>query len=144
MKVDRCFAVDSVAMIDALPATFAKYRAAMAGHSMQLSAILAGTDNPWAWAEASGVQHVRTTQDIFNTWDSVLGNLDSQEKVPGIHTFAGPGHWNDLDMLHVGTFSAQGERGQGLTLAEARSHMSLWAALKSPLLVRVCVGGGYE
>ena len=39
--------------------------------------------------------------------------------------YAGPGHWNDPDMLEVGN--------RGMSIDEYRTHMSLWAAAKSPL-----------
>ena len=40
--------------------------------------------------------------------------------------FAGPGHWNDADMLEVGN--------GGMTAAEYRAHFSLWAMMASPLM----------
>jgi alpha-galactosidase len=44
----------------------------------------------------------------------------------GLAKYAGPGHWNDPDMLEVGNGK--------LTLDENRFHMSLWAILAAPLL----------
>ena len=44
----------------------------------------------------------------------------------GREKYAGPGHWNDPDMLEVGN--------PGLSLEEARSHFSLWAILAAPLI----------
>jgi alpha-galactosidase len=44
----------------------------------------------------------------------------------GIGRFAGPGHWNDPDMLEVGN--------AGLTFAESRAHFSLWCLLAAPLM----------
>lgn len=44
----------------------------------------------------------------------------------GLAKFAGPGHWNDPDMLEVGN--------GWMNLEEYRTHMSLWALLAAPLL----------
>jgi alpha-galactosidase len=44
----------------------------------------------------------------------------------GLEKYAGPGHWNDPDMLEVGA--------KGLTLAESRAHFSLWCMLAAPLI----------
>jgi alpha-galactosidase len=44
----------------------------------------------------------------------------------GLESFAGPGHWNDPDMLEVGN--------GGMTITEYRSHFSLWAMLAAPLI----------
>ena len=44
----------------------------------------------------------------------------------GLQSYAGPGHWNDPDMLEVGN--------GGMTDTEYRSHFSLWAILAAPLI----------
>ena len=65
----------------------------------------------------------------------------------GLARFAGPGHWNDLDMLEVGCWAVQlflavvlqlnsdAQVGVGMTWPEQRSHFALWCLLKSPLLI---------
>jgi alpha-galactosidase len=65
----------------------------------------------------------RTTGDISANFDrmSVIGRGQT-----GLARFAGPGHWNDPDMLEVGNGK--------LTLDENRTHMSLWAMLAAPLI----------
>jgi alpha-galactosidase len=60
--------------------------------------------------------------DINASWASVTSLID-QDSV--LYTYAGPGHWNDPDMLEV---------GKGLTAAEDRAHFSMWAMLAAPLL----------
>jgi alpha-galactosidase len=52
--------------------------------------------------------------------------LDILDLQVGLESFAGPGHWNDLDMLEVGN--------GGMTTAEYRAHFSLWAILTAPLI----------
>lgn len=60
---------------------------------------------------------------VMNIWaEGVIINLDMQE---GLEKFAGPGHWNDPDMLQVGN--------GGLTDSENRAHFALWCMLSAPL-----------
>ncbi|MGZ3516704.1 MAG: glycoside hydrolase family 27 protein [Vulcanimicrobiaceae bacterium] len=64
----------------------------------------------------------RIAPDIFPTWSSVLSTLDAGSQYA---VLAGPGHWNDFDMLEV---------GRGMTPAEDRAHFSMWAMEASPLI----------
>jgi alpha-galactosidase len=79
-------------------------------------------DRPWEWAGPVG--HMwRTTADIADTWESIVGIVDRQVD---LHPFAGPDHWNDPDMLEVGN--------GGMTDDEYRAHFSMWAMLAAPLM----------
>ena len=91
-----------------------------------------GQHQPWLWAKGVG-QLYRTTGDIYAGFDknlskgswtalSVLSILDKQVN---IRQYAGPGHWNDPDMLEV---------GNGMSLTEDRAHFSLWCMLAAPLM----------
>jgi alpha-galactosidase len=88
-----------------------------------------GNNNPWEWAQDVG--HLwRTTGDIRDCYDCQgtydMGwkfILDSQV---GLEKYAGPDHWNDPDMLEVGT--------PGLSLSESRAHFSLWCMIAAPLM----------
>jgi alpha-galactosidase len=89
-----------------------------------------GSNRPWLWA--GGIGHLwRTTGDIQDCWDckrdwggmGVVHILDLQV---GLASYAGPGRWNDPDMLEIGN--------GGLTLEENRAHFSLWAILAAPLM----------
>jgi alpha-galactosidase len=82
-----------------------------------------GWDAPWEWAPALGGNLWRTTGDISADWDRIYVILSQQE---GLEKYAGPGHWNDPDMLEVGNGK--------LTEAENRTHFSMWAMLAAPLL----------
>ena len=82
-----------------------------------------GWDAPWEWAPALGGNLWRTTGDVQANWGSVYNIINQQA---GLAKYAGPGHWNDPDMLEVGN-------GR-LSLAENRSHFSMWAMLAAPLL----------
>ena len=133
VKVDRCFGVDSEAMREDLPATFAKYRAAATASSvpeLQISAILAATDNCWEWCNGT-CDHCRTTEDIRNSEGAAAGHVNTQSAIPYIETFAaGPGYFNDLDMLLLGNLSLPDYPG-GLTSVEKEAHIALWWVLRS-------------
>lgn len=104
-----------------------------AGRPIVLSICEWGTDKPWEWGQNVG--HLwRTTGDIFNcfdciedhgTWKSwgVMQIVDMQD---GLRKYAGPGHWNDPDMLEIGNGK--------LTPGEDRAHFTMWAILASPLI----------
>jgi alpha-galactosidase len=82
-----------------------------------------GWDAVWEWAPLLGGNLWRTTGDIRPTWDSMYSILSAQE---GLESYAGPGHWNDPDMLEVGNGK--------LNVRENRTHFSMWAMLAAPLL----------
>ena len=98
------------------------------GRPIVLSLCQYGWDAVWEWAPALGGNLWRTTDDIQANWNSIYTILSQQE---GLQKYAGPdgpsgGHWNDPDMLEVGNGK--------LSLAENRSHFSMWAMLSAPLL----------
>ncbi len=101
-----------------------------AGHPVVFSICEWGYSKPWIWAKEVG--HLwRTTLDIAPRWDgNIRGNhmgwTEILEKQVGLEKFAGPGHWNDPDMLEVGNM--------GLTLNEARAHFTMWCMLAAPLI----------
>lgn len=119
-------------------ASYANIRAALdaAGRPIVLSICEWGTAKPWLWGAEAGGNLWRTTGDITDKWEAkakwpdgsccalgVTGILDLQV---GLESFAGPGHWNDPDMLEVGN--------GGMTDNEYRSHFSLWSILAAPLI----------
>jgi alpha-galactosidase len=89
-----------------------------------------GSTRPWLWAP--GIGHLwRSTGDIQDCWDcgkswGGMGIVHIIDLQADLHPFAGPGHWNDPDMLEVGN--------GGLTNAESRAHFSFWALLAAPLM----------
>ena len=93
------------------------------GRPIVLSLCQYGWDSVWEWAPALGGNLLRTTGDISPHWDRIYTILEQQE---GLAPYAGPGHWNDPDMLEVGNGK--------LSLAENRAHFTMWAMLASPLL----------
>ena len=102
-----------------------------AGRPIVFSLCEWGQNMPWLWAEPVG--HLwRTTGDIGasyasggkNKWEH--GWKELLDMNAGLEKYAGPGHWNDPDMLEVGNGS--------MTLAENRAHFSLWCVLAAPLI----------
>ncbi|HEY9165758.1 MAG TPA: glycoside hydrolase family 27 protein [Candidatus Kryptonia bacterium] len=103
-----------------------------AGRPIVFSICEWGTSKPWEWAKGIG-NLWRTTGDIsanfahnidHGTWIqlSVVSIIDQQDS---IRKYAGPGHWNDPDMLEV---------GNGMTVSEDRAHFSMWCMLAAPLI----------
>lgn len=82
-----------------------------------------GKNDPAEWARAVG-NSWRTTGDIFDSWDSMISIADLNEKW---WRRAGPGGWNDPDMLEIGN--------GGMTYEEYKTHFSLWCLMKAPLLI---------
>eukprot|EP00536_Pseudo-nitzschia_multiseries_P006913 jgi/Psemu1/324528/estExt_fgenesh1_pg.C_1530020 len=92
-----------------------------------------GIKDPATWARTVGGNSWRTTGDIQNNWKSVVTIADANDRW---HDYAGPGGWNDPDMLQVGTSIGSGSGdGSGLTLSEQRAHFTLWCLMKAPLLL---------
>ena len=114
------------------PASYSIMRDALAkaGRPIVFSICEWGTSKPWLWAGSVG-NLWRTTGDIQDCWDckrdwggmGVVHILDLQD---GLESYAGPGRWNDPDMLEVGN--------GGMTVTEYRAHFSLWCLLAAPLM----------
>jgi len=82
-----------------------------------------GVDQPWKWGPGLGASMWRTTDDIDDSYGRMIAIGFSQA---GLSKYAGPGHWNDPDMLEVGNGK--------MTEDEYKTHMSLWVILAAPLL----------
>jgi alpha-galactosidase len=103
---------------------------ALSGRDIVFSICEWGLNRPWTWATSVG--HLwRTTEDILDCYDCTTDwggmgwslILDKQE---GLEKYAGPGHWNDPDMLEVGN--------KGLKFNESQAHFSFWCLLAAPLI----------
>lgn len=104
-----------------------------AGHPIVFSLCEWGSSKPWTWAKEVG--HLwRTTGDIYDCFDcfkdqgtwkanGVMKILDMQKDM---RQYAGPGHWNDPDMLEVGN--------GGMSESEDRAHFSMWCMIAAPLI----------
>ena len=134
LKYDWCNTLDG----QSAKASYANIRAALdaSGRPIVLSICEWGKNQPWLWGQEVGGNLWRSTGDIQDRWggqekwedgsccsNGVLAIIDQQV---GLQSYAGPGHWNDPDMLEVGN--------GGMTTTEYRSHFSLWAILAAPLI----------
>jgi alpha-galactosidase len=82
-----------------------------------------GMQDVWSWAPKVSGNLWRTTGDIQDNWKSMSEIGFRQGRLA---PYAGPGHWNDPDMLEVGN--------GGMTAEEYRTHFSLWCMLAAPLM----------
>ena len=82
-----------------------------------------GQEKVATWAKDVG-NSWRTTGDISDSWNSMITIIDQNDKW---YKYAGPGGWNDPDMLEVGN--------GGMTLTEYKTHFGLWCISKAPLLI---------
>lgn len=102
-----------------------------------------GQREPWKWAKQVGGHYWRTTGDIGDHWSNKvigpgLGVMEITDMNASLSEYAGPGGWNDPDMLIVGisgtSMSIGGNNKGGCSDEQYRSHMSLWCMMASPLL----------
>jgi len=93
------------------------------GRSIVFSLCQYGMDRVWSWGPTVGGNLWRTTDDISDDYNDMAYIGFGQN---GLERFAGPGHWNDPDMLEVGNGKMNKD--------EYRTHMSLWCLLAAPLL----------
>jgi alpha-galactosidase len=93
------------------------------GRPIVFSMCQYGWNDVWKWGPEVGGNLWRTTGDITDNYNrmSQIGFMQA-----GLAKYAGPGHWNDPDMLEVGN--------GGMTFDEYKTHMTLWTILAAPLL----------
>jgi len=127
LKYDWCFHTTQNA-----EASYSLMRDALlaAGRPIVFSICEWGSNKPWLWAKDVG-NLWRTTADIQDCWDCKrewggMGWIYILDLQDGLESYAGPGHWNDPDMLEVGN--------EGLTFTESQAHFSLWCLLAAPLM----------
>jgi alpha-galactosidase len=118
--------------------SYANIRQALdaSGRPIVLSICEWGTAKPWLWATEIGGNLWRSSGDIQDRWVGKrewnpgnccsYGMLDIVDQEADLYSYAGPGHWNDPDMLEVGN--------GGMTTTEYQAHFSLWALLAAPLI----------
>lgn len=132
LKYDYCYAPSGVSG----PILYRRMGQALraSGRPIVFSLCEWGAHKPWDWGASVGGHMWRTTGDINDSWQSILEIGFQRQK--GLEAYAGPGHWNDPDMLVVGMYG-QGNVGveRGCTDAEYRSHFALWCLLAAPLMI---------
>ena len=142
LKYDYCYAPPT---IKTAKARYSKMGTALkhSGRSIVFSICEWGFRHPWKWGQQAGGQYWRVSPDIMDSWKfpsiwvfSMKAILNREEK---LWKYAGPGHWNDPDMLIVGNYGkglATGGNGayKGMTDVEYQTHFSLWCMFSAPLL----------
>jgi alpha-galactosidase len=91
-----------------------------------------GMGDVWEWGVEVGGNCWRTTGDIGDSWGSMSGIGFAQN---GHEKWAGPGHWNDPDMMVLGKVGWGNLHPTHLTPSEQYTHVSLWCLLDAPLLI---------
>jgi len=145
IKYDYCNAPADVST------AFARYKKMgdairASGRPMVFSICEWGQRKPWLWARAAGGQMWRTTWDSRDAWQSnnkdLTGIMEIYDQQRGLEQYAGPGGWNDPDLLMVGlsgkgSSSSVGGRFKGCTPTEYRTHFALWCMLAAPLMLNM-------
>jgi alpha-galactosidase len=137
LKYDWC-SYDSIAPNRSLPELQKPYRVMRQAldqvpRDILFSFCQYGMGNVWEWGAEPGGNSWRTTGDITDTWGSMAGIGFNQA---GHEKFAGPGHFNDPDMLVVGKVGwGPALHPTRLTPNEQFTHISLWCLLSAPLLI---------
>jgi alpha-galactosidase len=140
LKYDYCNAPDDLQeairrytkMGDALKAT---------GRPIVFSVCEWGPRSPWLWARQAGGNLWRISFDVGDMWDtphnthSCIGILAAIDASANHERHAGPGGWNDPDMLVVGLGNKGNIKGGGCTSAEYQTQMSMWCMLAAPLMI---------
>jgi alpha-galactosidase len=101
---------------------------AATGRPILFSLCSWGQESVWTWGASEG-NSWRTTGDINASYSSMLSNFHQNL---ALASYAGPGHWNDPDMLEV---------GNGMSATEDQSEFSLWAEMAAPLISGTNIAG---
>jgi alpha-galactosidase len=99
-----------------------QFRSALNATDRPMLLTVSRHGEPWGWSPQPA-QTTRSTADIEDNWNTMLRNVEEEA---GLAKYAGPGHWNDPDMLEVGN--------GGLSATTYRAHFSLWSLLAAPLI----------
>jgi alpha-galactosidase len=124
LKYDWC-AARNLYTAEEMQAVYQKMGDALlsSGRPIVFSLCQYGNDEVWKWGPGVGGNLWRTTGDIRDAWDSMTKIGFAQNDLA---QWARPGHWNDPDMLEIGN--------GGMTGAQYRAQLSLWAILAAPLI----------
>ncbi len=124
LKYDWCSA-ERVYKHQEIQAVYKKMHDALVstGRPIIFSLCQYGFRSVWEWGASVGGNLWRTTGDIYDNYDRMYSIAHAED---GIEQYAGPGHWNDPDMLEIGNGKMNHD--------EYVTHMSMWCMLAAPLL----------
>jgi alpha-galactosidase len=140
VKVDECGGLPVGTTLSSLTNAFEQYGADLRADN---PSVVYSEELPiYVLGQPSFMQAVQSSSTFASMWrvaadespvnsapDTILGHLAADLH---LHAFAGPGHWNDLDMLVPGTPAAH---PFGWSLTDEESQLSVWAEEASPLLI---------
>jgi alpha-galactosidase len=144
LKYDYCYAPEDRGTAEKLFRTMGdalKAAGRARGRPILFNLCEWGTRRPWLWGRQVGGHMWRATGDIWDGWTDgekewQNGILSIIDMARGLEAYAGPGGWNDLDMLEVGIHGHGNTPGvKGCTEPEYRTHFSMWCMLASPLFI---------
>ena len=146
LKYDFCYCPDYASVHNDYKMAIARYKAMgealkATGRPIVYSICEWGPRSPWLWGKEVGGHLWRTSYDVGDKWDeprnesSQIGILTSIDVMLDLERFAGPGSWNDPDMLVIGLKNSGFIKGGGCTDAEYRTQMSMWCMLAAPLMM---------
>jgi alpha-galactosidase len=139
LKYDWCTYEDVVKgdhSVPTLQKPYAVMRASLdkVNRDLVFSLCQYGMGNSWTWAADPPIlgNSWRTNGDIMDNWGSLYSIIENEV---GHEKYAGPGHWNDPDMLMVGIVGFGNTHPTGLSPNEQITHISMWCMFSSPLLI---------
>jgi alpha-galactosidase len=146
LKYDYCYCPDYTSANNDYKMAIDRYRAMgdalkATGRPIIFSICEWGPRSPWLWGKEVGGHLWRTSYDVGDKWDeprnehSQIGILTSIDVMIDLERFAGPGGWNDPDMLVIGLANSGFIKGGGCTDAEYRTQMSMWCMFSAPLMM---------
>jgi len=146
LKYDFCYCPDYASLHNDYKMAISRYKAMgdalkATGRPIIFSICEWGPRSPWLWGKEVGGHLWRTSYDVADFWDkprnesSPIGILTSIDVVSNLDRFAGPGGWNDPDMLVVGLNNTGFIKGGGCNEIEYRTQMSMWCMLAAPLMM---------
>ncbi len=146
LKYDYCYCPDYASLNNDYKMAIARYQAMgdalkATGRPIIFSICEWGPRSPWLWGKEVGGHMWRTSYDVGDKWDeprnehSQIGVLTSVDVMLDLERFAGPGGWNDPDMLVIGLNNTGYIKGGGCNEIEYRTQMSMWCMLAAPLMM---------
>ena len=146
LKYDYCFCNDYASENNDYRMAIERYKKMgdelkATGRPILFSICEWGPRSPWLWGKDVGGQMWRTSYDVHDFWDkprnqiSPIGILTSLDVDANLERFAGPGGWNDPDMLVVGLKNKGNVKGGGCSEIEYRTQMNMWCMLAAPLMI---------
>lgn len=146
LKYDFCYCPDYASLHNDYKMAIARYKTMgdalkATGRPIVFSICEWGPRSPWLWGKEVGGHLWRTSYDVGDYWDcprnesSQIGILTSIDVALNLDRFAGPGGWNDPDMLVVGLNNTGFIKGGGCNEIEYRTQMSMWCMLAAPLMM---------